>query len=50
MMGGKLLPSRLEVIPADEEGHKTVVEYKTLTFDKEMKNNFFSVQNMKRVR
>lgn len=50
MMGGKLLPSLLEVIPADEEGHKTVVEYKSLTFDKAIEERFFSVQNLKRVR
>lgn len=49
-MGGKLLPSILEVIPADEEGHKTVVEYLSLDFDTEIQDSFFSIQNMKRVR
>jgi outer membrane lipoprotein-sorting protein len=48
-MGGKLLPSRMEVIPADEEGHKTVMEYISLEFDMQIPDNFFSVQNMKRV-
>ena len=50
MMGGNLLPSRWEVIPADEEGHQTVIESKIIAFDKKMEDNFFSVQNMKRVR
>lgn len=49
-LGGKILPSILEVIPADEEGHKTVVEYVSMKFDEPMKEAFFSVQNMKRVR
>jgi outer membrane lipoprotein-sorting protein len=48
-MGGKKLASRLEVIPADEEGHKTILEYLWIEFDKPIADNFFSVQNMKRV-
>ena len=31
-MDGKLLPSIMEIIPAEEEGHKTVLEYLTLDF------------------
>ncbi len=50
VLGGKTLPSVLEVIPAEEEGHKTIIEYLSLQFDKPMKDSFFSVQNMKRVR
>lgn len=49
-LGGKLLPSIMEVIPAEEEGHKTILEYITLNFDVNLKDDFFSVQNMKRVR
>lgn len=50
MLGGKKLASVLEVIPADEEGHKTRIEYLDLEFDISIKQSFFSVQNMKRVR
>jgi outer membrane lipoprotein-sorting protein len=50
MMGGKMLATRLEVIPADEEGHKTVVEYMDMQFDKPIPESFFSLQNMKRVK
>ena len=50
MLGGKLLPSVLEIIPAEEEGNKTVIEYLWLKFDEPIEDNFFSVQNMKRVR
>ena len=49
-MGGKLLPSILEIEPADEDGHKTIVEYLSLSFDQPLKESFFSTQNMKRVR
>ena len=49
-LGGRLLPSRLEMIPADEEGKKTVVEQLDITFDQPIKESFFSIQNMKRVR
>ncbi len=49
-MGGKILPSILEVIPADEEGNKTIIEYLSLDFGVNLKESFFSVQSMKRVR
>lgn len=50
VMDGQRLPSILEVIPAEEEGHKTVLEYITLKFDDPIPESFFSIQNMKRVR
>ncbi len=49
-MGGKLLPARMEVIPADEEGNKTIIEQLSLSFDKPIKDAFFSIQSMKRAR
>ena len=49
-LGGKLLPATMEVIPADEEGHKTVIEQLWLDFDTPMKENFFSIRSMKRVK
>ncbi len=49
-LGGRTLPSVLEVIPSDEEGHKTIVEYLELEFDIPIEDEFFSVRNMKRVR
>jgi outer membrane lipoprotein-sorting protein len=49
-LGGKLLPAKLEVIPADKKGNKTIIEYLSLEFDKPIEGEFFSVQNMKRVR
>jgi outer membrane lipoprotein-sorting protein len=50
MLGGKLLPARMEMIPADKKGNKTVLIYNSLTFDKEINDDFFSTQNMQRVK
>lgn len=49
-MDGRTLPTRLEMIPADNPKQKTVIEYLNLEFDIGLKEDFFSMQNMKRVR
>jgi outer membrane lipoprotein-sorting protein len=47
---GRLLPARMEIIPADEEGNKTVVTIKKMEFNIPIEDSFFSQQNMKKVR
>lgn len=49
-LGGKLLPARMEMTPADQPGHKTIIEYLSLSFDKPIDDNFFSIQNLKKVK
>lgn len=49
-MGGRILPTKLEMIPADNPKQKTVIEYMDQQFDIGLKEDFFSMQNMKRVR
>lgn len=49
-MDGRLIPTRLELIPAEEEGHKTIVEIREIAFNIPIDDNFFSQQNMKSVR
>ena len=49
-MGGRIIPTRLEMIPADEPQNKTVIEYFKMEFDLDLPQSFFSLQNMKRVR
>ena len=49
-MGGRLIPSKFELIPEEEEGHKTVVVMDDITFNEPIPDSFFSQQNMKRVR
>jgi outer membrane lipoprotein-sorting protein len=49
-MGDRTLPSKLTMIPADKEGHKTILELIEMTFNENIPASFFSQQNMKRVR
>ena len=49
-MGGRLIPTRFELIPEEEEGHKTIVIMDEATFNEPIEDDFFSQQNMKRVR
>jgi len=49
-MDGRLIPSRIELIPAEEEGQKTIIEMKEMKFNEPIQDSFFSQQNMKRVR
>jgi outer membrane lipoprotein-sorting protein len=49
-MDDRKLPTRLEMIPADEEGNKTILIFKDMKFNINLKESFFSQQNMKRIR
>lgn len=49
-MGGREIPCKLEMIPADEEGKKTVIDITSADYDTEVKESFFAQQNMKRIR
>jgi len=49
-MGGRIIPSRLDMIPADNPKQRTIFIYEYLEFDTDVDDSFFSLQNMKRVR
>ena len=49
-MGGRLIPSKFELIPEEEEGHKTMVVMDDIKFNEPIPDSFFSQQNMKRIR
>ena len=49
-MDGRLIPTLLELIPAEEEGYKTIVEISEIEYNISISESFFSQQNMKRVR
>jgi len=49
-MDGRLIPTRIEIVPADEEGKKTVVYIKSIEFDVDLPESFFSQQKMKRIK
>jgi len=46
-MGDREIPVRLEIIPMNNIRNKTVLETKSLLFDKPIRDVFFSQQNMK---
>ncbi|MCA0933741.1 outer membrane lipoprotein-sorting protein [Lutimonas saemankumensis] len=49
-MDGRLIPTRIEIVPTGEEGKKTVLFLKEVKFDIPIEESFFSQQNMKRIR
>ena len=48
-IGGQALPSKLTIIPADEEGFYTEMTYKKLDFNPTFAPDFFERSNMKQV-
>lgn len=49
-MDGRFIPSVIELVPAEEEGHKTVLKIMEVKFNIELEESFFSQQNMKTIR
>ncbi len=49
-MGGRIIPARVELIPADKPGHKTVITLINIEFNQPIADQFFSQQNMKAVK
>jgi outer membrane lipoprotein-sorting protein len=49
-MDGRLIPARLELLPAEETGNKTIIVIKEMKFNIPLEEKFFSQQNMKMVR
>ncbi len=49
-MDGRVIPTKLELIPEDEPGHKTVVVINDIKFNVPIAEDFFSQQNMKNLR
>jgi outer membrane lipoprotein-sorting protein len=50
MMDGRVIPSRLELLPSEDPGNKTVVVIKEIKFNIPIQESFFSQQNMKNIR
>ncbi|MFH1335203.1 MAG: outer membrane lipoprotein-sorting protein [Candidatus Zixiibacteriota bacterium] len=45
--GTRTLPATMEMIPQREEGHKTVIRYLTLDFDRKINPEVFSLRNLR---
>jgi len=50
MMDGRNIPTRIELIPSDESGKKTIVTIKEIKFNINVTEDFFSQQNMRTIR
>jgi len=50
VMDGRLLPSYIELIPAESDGHKTILRITEMKFNIRLDESFFSQQNMKTIR
>lgn len=49
MIGGRLLPSKTEMTPADKKNQKTIMVLNNIVFDQPLDERFFSPDNMKKV-
>lgn len=49
-MDDRVIPCRMEMIPADKKGHKTIMVFENTDFDVPLKEDFFSIQNMKKLK
>ena len=49
-VGGRRIPTRIEIIPQGKAGHRTVIEYVSAIFNKPIREDFFSLQNLKNIR
>ncbi|MGQ1787846.1 MULTISPECIES: outer membrane lipoprotein-sorting protein [unclassified Saccharicrinis] len=49
-VGDRVMPTFFEIIPVEKEGQKTTMEFSQVRFNVPIKDDFFSIQNMKRVR
>lgn len=50
ILDGRLLPTLIELVPADTEGNKTILRIVEMKFNINLEDNFFSQQKMKSIR
>jgi hypothetical protein len=50
MMDNRLIPTRMEMIPADKRNQKTELIYKQILYDRPIDDNFFAIENMKKLK
>jgi len=49
-MDDRMMPTHLEMIPEDKPGQKTIMVFEQIKFNVDLKETFFSIQNMKRIK
>jgi outer membrane lipoprotein-sorting protein len=50
VMGGRTMPCKMEMIPADKKGQETIITYTSANFNQTIEDGFFTTQNMKKVK
>ncbi len=48
--GDRDIPAKLEMVPLNQKGKKTILQFEQMTFNKPLSESFFSQQNMKSLR
>lgn len=49
-LDNRLLPAKMEMVPAKKKGHKTVLIYNSVVFDTPIDDSFFTTQNINKVK
>lgn len=49
MMDGRLIPTYMEMIPADKKNQKTELIYQSIQFNRNIEDNFFTTEKMKQL-
>jgi outer membrane lipoprotein-sorting protein len=49
-VGDRMLPMKMEMIPANKPENMTIMEYSKIVFNKKISDRFFTKQNMKKVK
>lgn len=49
LMDGRLIPTRMEMMPAGKKGQKTEIVYRSILFNRPLEDNFFSLDRMKQL-
>jgi outer membrane lipoprotein-sorting protein len=49
-MDGRIIPTKIELVPSEEPGNKTIIILKEIKFNVPIQESFFSQQNMKNIR
>lgn len=47
MMDGRLIPTHMQMIPVDKKGQMTELFYKSIFFNRNIEDNFFTIEKMK---
>ena len=47
VMGGRLVPTRIDVVPADKPGERTTIFYRDIEFDVDLDPSFFSLRQLR---